>query len=199
MGLVQPRVFTGRRRGGAACGWTRGPQSSPAGRCRTSGVLSEPKDVETTGRAESERHGLLVPPGRRARCAPGRLLVWRVFAGTVPCVPRGTQTRGGLSPGRFRTGPLRLETWPAWGPHQAGPLVPQELGKGCGPASLEPPCPVSPGTALAWPVLPAVRAPAGGGWAQAASPARRLDVLGCPWNAGQPSGHLLRGHPAGGR
>ena len=70
---------------------------------------------------------------------------------------------------------------------------------GCGPASLEPACPVSPGTALAWPVLPAVRAPAGGGWGQAASPACRLDVLGCPWNAGQPSGHLLRGHPAGGR
>lgn len=25
------------------------------------------------------------------------------------------------------------------------------------------------------------------------------DVLGCPWNAGQPSGHLVRGHPASGK
>lgn len=72
----------------------------------------------------------------------------------------------------------------------------QELGGGDAarhPRSWS--CWCRPGAALSWPVP----VPAGSGQGEAASLDPGWGGPGCPWNAGQPSGHLVRGRPTPGK
>lgn len=143
--------------------------------------MTSGKDMETTGRAESERHGLLVCTCCLAGCAPERPGVcWGSSSG-----PQRAQTRGWMQDGSLEAPSGRCCRSSGRGMQPGVPKaglagVPVALpwhGRSCQLSLCLP--------AVGRKKLPAWTT----GW----------DVLGCPWNAGQPSGHLVRGHPASGK